>query len=72
MSWENARRHARALETALDAKLATYSRIANTITRGPGQGSSDDGPGGYKLVEEEMEELISKVRDRQTGCLTSA
>lgn len=65
MSWDNARKHARALETALDLKLATYSRIAHTITRAPGQSSStssDDGAGGYKLVEEEVEELLSKVR----------
>ena len=69
-SWDNARRHARALETALDAKLSTYSKIASTITRsGAGAGSSskpdaeemEDGAGGYKLVEEEIEELISKV-----------
>jgi Golgi SNAP receptor complex protein 1 len=68
-SWDNARRHARALETALDAKLSTYSKIASTITRS-GAGSSstkpdaeelEDGAGGYKLVEEEIEELISKV-----------
>lgn len=61
MSWDNARRHARALETALDAKLATYSRIANTISRGPGGPSTEDGQGGYKLVEEEIEELLAKV-----------
>lgn len=68
-SWDNARRHARALETALDAKLSTYSKIASTITRGGGGGSSstsreaelEDGVGGYKLVEEEIEELLSKV-----------
>lgn len=67
-SWDNARRHARALETALDAKLSTYSKIASTITRAGGGSSStkpediEDGEGGYKLVEEEIEELISKVR----------
>lgn len=67
-SWDNARRHARALETALDAKLSTYSRIASTITRGGGGSGStsreedlEDGAGGYKLVEEEIEELISKA-----------
>jgi Golgi SNAP receptor complex protein 1 len=42
------------LETALDAKLSTYSKIASTITRA--------GAGGYKLVEEEIDELLSKVR----------
>lgn len=75
-SWDNARRHARALETALDAKLSTYSKIASTITRAGGGSSStkpediEDGEGGYKLVEEEIEELISKVRlcyDYQNG-----
>lgn len=70
-SWDNARRHARALETALDAKLSTYSRVAANISRsssgGGGGGSSsrdalaDEGEGGYKLVEEEIEELLSKL-----------
>ena len=64
-SWDKARRHARALETALDAKLSTYSKIASTITRAGSSSSkpedSEDGEGGYKLVEEEIEELISKV-----------
>lgn len=72
-SWDNARRHARALETALDAKVSTYSKIASTITRGGGSGGNagsssreaelEDGAGGYKLVEEEIEELLSKVSD---------
>jgi Golgi SNAP receptor complex protein 1 len=63
-AWDNARRHARALETALDAKLSTYSKIASTITRAGSSSKpedSEDGEGGYKLVEEEIEELISKV-----------
>ncbi|WVR08079.1 hypothetical protein IAU60_005125 [Kwoniella sp. DSM 27419] len=71
-SWDNARRHARALETALDAKLSTYSKLAATIARGGSSGSSSgtrdalsleeegDGVGGYKLVEEEIDELLSK------------
>ena len=74
MSWDNARKHARALETALDLKLASYSRIAHRITRGPGQSSSsisadEDGAGGYKLVEEEVEELLSKVGTSYLGYL---
>jgi hypothetical protein len=69
-AWDNARRHARALETALEAKLSSYSKLAATISRGPaGAGSSsrdvpsheDEGVGGYKLVEEEVEELLGKV-----------
>ncbi len=69
-AWENGRRHARALETALDAKLASYSKLATVITRGSslvGGSSSDpvgleeEGVGGYKLVEEEIEELLGKV-----------
>lgn len=69
-SWDNARRHARALETALDAKVSTYSKIASTITRGGSSGNAgsssreaelEDGAGGYKLVEEEIEELLSKA-----------
>jgi Golgi SNAP receptor complex protein 1 len=69
-SWDNARRHARALETAIDSKLSSYSKLAATISRGPsGVGGSsrdahvdDEGVGGYKLVEEEVEELLGKVR----------
>ncbi|ODN72921.1 hypothetical protein, variant [Cryptococcus amylolentus CBS 6039] len=70
-SWDNARRHARALETALDSKLSAYSRLAASIARsssglgGSGGGSRDDiddeGIGGYKLVEEEVEELLQKL-----------
>jgi Golgi SNAP receptor complex protein 1 len=69
-SWDNARRHARALEAALDTKLASYSRLAADIVGGgPGAGASSsradmsdaDGVGGYKLVEEEIEELLGKV-----------
>jgi Golgi SNAP receptor complex protein 1 len=78
-SWDNARRHARALETALDAKLSTYSKIASTITRGGGGGASssssreaelEDGAGGYKLVEEEIDELISKVSHQTSVTVT--
>ncbi|WVQ77727.1 hypothetical protein IAR50_007417 [Cryptococcus sp. DSM 104548] len=68
-SWDNARRHARALETALDSKLSAYSRLAASIARSSsglgGSGSrddiEDDGVGGYKLVEEEVEELLQKL-----------
>lgn len=73
-TWENARRHARALEQALETKLSTYSKLAAGISRGgagsEGAGSSrgqvnieDEGEGGYRLVEEELEELVGKVRD---------
>lgn len=65
-SWDNARRHARALESALDTKLASYSRLAADIAGGGRFGASDqnsaeEGVGGYKLVEEEVEELLGKV-----------
>ncbi|OCF73233.1 golgi snare protein [Kwoniella mangroviensis CBS 8886] len=68
-TWDNARRHARALETALDSKLSTYSKLAATIARQGGSTSSSgagleedgDGVGGYKLVEEEIEELLGKL-----------
>ncbi|RSH86556.1 uncharacterized protein EHS24_004825 [Apiotrichum porosum] len=74
-SWDNARRHARALESALDTKLASYSRLAADIAGGVGSragGSGGGGPsrdvldaeegvGGYKLVEEEIEELLGKL-----------
>lgn len=70
-AWDKARRHARALETALDAKVASYSKLAAIISRGSPSmaGSSsdasasleDDGVGRYKLVEEEVEELLGKV-----------
>ncbi|WVO21555.1 uncharacterized protein IAS62_002864 [Cryptococcus decagattii] len=69
-SWDNARRHARALETALDSKLSTYSKLAASIARGSSLGGSssrdelsmeEEGIGGHKLVEEEIEELLSKL-----------
>lgn len=67
-AWDNARRHARALETALNGKLATYSQIATQIAstglrseQEPGP-ADEDGVGGYRLVEEEIEELLAKVR----------
>ncbi|ORY34767.1 hypothetical protein BCR39DRAFT_514591 [Naematelia encephala] len=68
-AWDNARKHARALETALDAKLASYSRLAGTISRASSfagsssnpAGLEDEGIGGYKLVEEEVEELLGKL-----------
>lgn len=62
MSWDNARRHARALETAVDAKLASYSKLASVITRGETTVDDDeDGAGGYKLIEEQIDELLVKV-----------
>jgi Golgi SNAP receptor complex protein 1 len=69
-SWDNARRHARALEQALETKLSSYSKIAAGISRGgPSQPNSreinveDEGEEGYRLVEEELEELVGKVSD---------
>ena len=75
MSWDSARRHARALETALDAKLTTYSRVASAIASGSSSSSSSTNPhgsggtgerqdedeGGYRLIEEEIEELVGKL-----------
>lgn len=64
-AWDNARRHARALESALDTKLSTYSRLATDIATGSGSRSphnDDEGQGGYRLVEEEIDELLQKVR----------
>lgn len=80
MNWESARRHARALETALDSKLTTYSRVASAIASGHPTNSSsspsssspvggasgsrdrqDEDEGGYRLIEEEVEELIGKL-----------
>lgn len=59
------RRHARSLETALDSKLTTYSKVASSISRSGGARDElvmeEEGEGGYKLVEEEVEELMSKV-----------
>jgi Golgi SNAP receptor complex protein 1 len=64
-AWDNARRHARALETAVDAKLASYSKVASMITRGDASAASpnqdEDGAGGYKLIEEQIDELLGKV-----------
>jgi hypothetical protein len=80
-SWDNSRRHARALETALDAKLSGYSKLAGKITRVsglPAVGTSqdpnhdDEGEGGYKLIEEEIEELLGKVSLAQRTCRISS
>lgn len=76
-AWDNARRHARALEAALDTKLASYSRLAADIAGGGRSGESSstadvDGVGGYKLVEEEIDELLGKVRRVQYSLLTIA
>lgn len=71
-SWENARRHARALEQALETKLSSYSKIAAGISRGGASGAAagssrgeinveEEGEEGYRLVEEEVEELVGKV-----------
>ncbi|TXT12851.1 hypothetical protein VHUM_01252 [Vanrija humicola] len=63
-AWDNARRHARALESALDTKLSTYSRLATDIATGSGSHSprnDDEGQGGYRLVEEEIDELLQKL-----------
>ncbi|WWD20273.1 hypothetical protein CI109_104749 [Kwoniella shandongensis] len=83
-SWDNARRHARALETALDGKLSTYSKLAATIARGTSSSSSggggggpsvsrdleEEGEGGYKLVEEEIEELLGKLEQAIDDLMT--
>lgn len=63
-TWDNAIRHTRALESALDTKLSNYSRIGADIAGGGGSTSAaaaEEGVGGYKLVEEEVEELLDKV-----------
>ncbi|WVN89944.1 uncharacterized protein L203_105174 [Cryptococcus depauperatus CBS 7841] len=68
-SWDNARKHARALETALDAKLSAYSKLAASIARSSSLGNNsrdeqnmeEEGIGGHKLVEENIEELLSKL-----------
>lgn len=77
-TWENARKHARLLESRLDVKLSSYSRLATQISSSGGLGSpggsgkskdrageiglEEEGVGGYKLLEEEIEELLEKVR----------
>lgn len=63
-TWDNAIRHTRALESALDTKLSNYSRIGADIAGGGGVAgaeAAEEGVGGYKLVEEEVEELLDKV-----------
>ena len=65
------RRHGRALETALDSKLTAYSKLASSISRAGGRRDElvmeEEGEGGYKLVEEEVEELIAKVNSHPTS-----
>lgn len=75
-NWENTRKHARLLESRLDSKLSSYSRLATQISGGGvGGGNSgkgrdefglaEEGVGGYKLMEEEIEELLEKVRKNE-------
>jgi len=66
-TWENARKHARALEARLETKLTAYSKLAAQISAGSPRPSTDklseqeEGIGGYKLMEEEIDELLEKV-----------
>jgi Golgi SNAP receptor complex protein 1 len=66
-TWENSRKHARALEARLETKLTSYSKLAAQISSGSPRPSSDklseqeEGIGGHKLMEEEIEELLEKV-----------
>ncbi|EIW71552.1 hypothetical protein TREMEDRAFT_28241 [Tremella mesenterica DSM 1558] len=67
-AWDNARRHARALETALGTKLSTYSRLAADISRSAGGSREredreelDEGEGGYKLLEQAIDDLMTLI-----------
>jgi Golgi SNAP receptor complex protein 1 len=66
-TWDNTRKHARALESRLESKLTSYSKVAAQISSGSPRPSTDrlseqeEGIGGYKLIEEEIEELLEKV-----------
>jgi Golgi SNAP receptor complex protein 1 len=66
-TWENSRKHARALEARLETKLTAYSKLAAQISAGSPRPSTDklseqeEGIGGYKLMEEEIDELLEKV-----------
>ncbi|CED82245.1 28 kda golgi snare protein [Phaffia rhodozyma] len=71
-SYDNLRRHARALETALDSKLTAYSKVASTISStGLVSRNKDElslqeegeGIGGWRLAEEEVEELVGKLSE---------
>ncbi|KAJ9097160.1 hypothetical protein QFC21_004829 [Naganishia friedmannii] len=89
-SWETTRKHVRALESRLDSKLSTYSAIAGQITTSNSgslirDGSTsprnrdvmsleEEGVGGYKLMEEEIDELLEKLSatlDTLTALLNS-
>jgi Golgi SNAP receptor complex protein 1 len=79
-TWDSTRKHARALESRIEAKLTAYSGVASQISANSGGSSSRDGAssprnrdimsleeegiGGYKLMEEEIEELLDKVSCR--------
>lgn len=76
-TWDSTRKHARALESRIEAKLTAYLGIASQISANNGGSSSRDGAsssrnrdvmsleeegiGGYKSMEEEIEELLDKV-----------
>lgn len=78
-TWDSTRKHARALESRIEAKLTAYSGVASQIAANNGGSSRDgassprnrdimsleeEGIGGYKLMEEEIEELLDKVSRR--------
>jgi Golgi SNAP receptor complex protein 1 len=76
-TWDATRKHARALESRIESKLTAYSAIAGKIGANNGGSHSRDGAssprnrdimsleeegvGGYKLMEEEIDELLEKV-----------
>ncbi|KAI5449396.1 protein transport protein gos1 [Naganishia albida] len=88
-TWDSTRKHARALESRIEAKLTAYSGVASQIAANNGGSSRDgassprnrdimsleeEGIGGYKLMEEEIEELLDKLSstlDSLTALLNS-
>nr|ODN80285.1 golgi snare protein [Cryptococcus depauperatus CBS 7841]ODN92292.1 golgi snare protein [Cryptococcus depauperatus CBS 7855] len=68
-SWDNARKHARALETALDAKLSAYSKLAASIARSSSLGNNsrdeqnmeEEGIGGHKLEGSSQSDMVGQL-----------
>ncbi|KZT54132.1 28 kda golgi snare protein [Calocera cornea HHB12733] len=75
-TYDSLRRQLRTLESSLDAKLTTYSKLASSIPRqaaaagaGPGPGGSayEPGRGSARGGTEELEEEIGGMVDRVRG-----
>lgn len=60
-TYDSLRRQCRTLESVLDAKLTSYSRLASTIGREQGDVEASGSSERWRDLEEEVEGLLEKV-----------